>query len=215
MEKTNLDLLAEGAKAFGLLLSDATLGAFDLYLGELVKWNRKINLTAIRAEREIVLKHFLDSLSVFPFLSGVSTLLDIGSGAGFPGIPLRLVKPGLSVTLVDAVLKKVDFQRHIIRSLKLQGIEAVHGRVEEGAIRMNREEKYGGAVSRAFADLGTFLGLAYPYLRTGGLAMAMKGERLREEDRRQDDSPYRLEKRVEFTLPSSDDRRSILIYRKL
>jgi 16S rRNA (guanine527-N7)-methyltransferase len=214
MEKTNLDLLAEGAKVFGLLLSGATLGAFDLYLSELVKWNRKINLTAIRTEREIVVKHFLDSLSVFPLLSGVSALLDIGSGAGFPGIPLGLVKPGLSVTLVDAVLKKVDFQKHIIRSLKLQGIEAVHGRVEDGAVRMNREERYDGAISRAFSDLGAFLGLACPYLKSGGLAMAMKGERLREEDRQQDDSRYRLERRLDFALPSSDARRSILIYRK-
>jgi 16S rRNA (guanine527-N7)-methyltransferase len=214
MEKTNLDLLAEGAKAFGLFLNDATLGAFDLYLGELVTWNRKINLTAIRTEREIVVRHFLDSLSVFPLLSDVSALLDIGSGAGFPGIPLRLAKPGLSVTLVDAVLKKVDFQKHIIRSLKLQGIEAVHGRVEDGAVWKDREERYDGAVSRAFSDLGTFLGLACPYLRSGGLAMAMKGERLREEDRREGDSRYRLERRLDFALPSSKDRRSILVYRK-
>jgi 16S rRNA (guanine527-N7)-methyltransferase len=214
MEKTNLDLLAEGAKAFGLLLSEATLNAFDLYLGELVKWNRKINLTAIRTEREIVVKHFLDSLSVFPLLTDISALLDIGSGAGFPGIPLRLVEPSLSVTLVDGVLKKVDFQKHIIRSLRLQGIETVHGRVEDGAIRKGREEKYDGAVSRAFSDLGTFLGLASPYLRSGGVAIAMKGEVLREDERRQDDSRYRLERRVDLILPSSDFRRSIMIYRK-
>ena len=122
MERENRNLLVEGVKAFGIDLDEKKVGAFDLYLRELLKWNQKINLTAIRSEKGIVVKHFLDSLSAYPYLSKPSSLLDIGSGAGFPGIPLKMVEPFLEVTLIDSVRKKVDFQKHIIRTLGLKGI---------------------------------------------------------------------------------------------
>src|SRR4030042_5013646 len=99
-----------------------------------------MNLTAIRSEKGIVLKHFLDSLSVFPLLLKISSLLDIGSGAGFPGIPLKMIAPALEVTLIDSVQKKVDFQRHIIRTLHLKGIEAIHGRVQDQEVVQRLKE---------------------------------------------------------------------------
>jgi 16S rRNA (guanine527-N7)-methyltransferase len=131
MERESEDLLIEGATAFRIHLNEKDVEAFDLYLRELLKWNQKINLTAIRSEKGIVVKHFLDSLSVYPYLSKPSSLLDIGSGAGFPGIPLKMVEPFLEVTLIDSVRKKVDFQKHIIRTLGLKGIAAIHGRVQD------------------------------------------------------------------------------------
>lgn len=130
MEAENKDFLVEGAKTFGIYLGGKTIETFELYLKELLKWNQKINLTAIRSEKGIVLKHFLDSLSVHPYLPNCSSILDIGSGAGFPGIPLKIIQPTLEVTLIDSVHKKVDFQKHIIRTLGLKGIEAIHGREE-------------------------------------------------------------------------------------
>src|SRR5512139_249485 len=119
MESENRDLLVKGAKTFGVHLDQETVTLFDHYLRELLKWNQKINLTAIRTEQEIVLKHFLDSLSVYPYLQAPSFLVDLGSGAGFPGIPLKIVEPSFEMTLIDSVLKKVDFQRHMIRILGL------------------------------------------------------------------------------------------------
>ncbi len=99
MEAENKDLLIEGAKTFGIDLDEKAIEAFELYLKELVKWNQKINLTAVRSVRGIVLKHFLDSLSVYPYLPEHSFILDIGSGAGFPGIPLKIIQPSFQITL--------------------------------------------------------------------------------------------------------------------
>jgi len=135
METENKRLLIEGAKAFGIHLDEKAVETFSLFLRELLKWNQRINLTAAKTEEGIILKHFLDSISVHPYLPEYSPILDIGSGAGFPGIPLKMVKPSLEITLIDSVLKKVDFQKHIIRMLGLKGIEAIHGRAQDKEIR--------------------------------------------------------------------------------
>jgi 16S rRNA (guanine527-N7)-methyltransferase len=217
MEAENKNLLMEGAKTFGIHLDEKTAEAFDLYLKELLKWNQKINLTAIRTEKGIVLKHFLDSLSVFPYFSNISTLLDIGSGAGFPGIPLKMVEPSLEVTLIDSVRKKVDFQRHIIRRLGLKGIEAIHGRVQEKEILKGLEGQFDIVMSRAFSDLQTFLVLSFPLLRKGGIVLAMKGRVDRKEMRllpAMKEARYRLQKTVPFSLPFSSLKRSILLFGK-
>jgi len=217
MEMENKKLLIEGSKAFGIHLDEKTVEAFDLYLKELLKWNQKMNLTAIRTEKGVVLKHFLDSLSVFPYLSHVSSLLDIGSGAGFPGIPLKIVKLSLETTLIDSVRKKVDFQRHIIRLLGLKGIEAIHGRVQGKEIRQTMGERFDGVISRAFSDLQTFLVLSFPLLEKGGIVLAMKGETDWEEIRllpKMEEARYRLQKTVSFFLPFSSLKRSILLFEK-
>jgi 16S rRNA (guanine527-N7)-methyltransferase len=204
MEAENKNLLMEGAKTFGIHLDEKTAEAFDLYLKELLKWNQKINLTAIRTEKGIVLKHFLDSLSVFPYFSNISTLLDIGSGAGFPGIPLKMVEPSLEVTLIDSVRKKVDFQRHIIRRLGLKGIEAIHGRVQDKEILKGLEGRFDIVIS-------------FPLLRKGGIVLAMKGRVDRKEMRllpAMEEARYRLQKTVPFSLPFSSLKRSILLFEK-
>jgi 16S rRNA (guanine527-N7)-methyltransferase len=217
MESENRELLMEGAKTFGVTLEPGTVALFDRYLTELLKWNQKINLTAIRTEKEIVLKHFVDSLSVYPYLHAPSFLVDLGSGAGFPGIPLKIVQPSFGVTLIDSVLKKVDFQRHVIRILGLRGIESVHARVREKAAPGKMEGQCDIVVSRAFSDLGSFLRLAYPFLRKGGLAVAMKGDVSKEEGglaSESEGSRYTLQKTVPFCLPSSSFKRTILLFKK-
>jgi 16S rRNA (guanine527-N7)-methyltransferase len=217
MEMENRDLLVHGAKVFGIYLREREVEAFDLYLRELLKWNQKINLTAIRSERGVVLKHFLDSLSVYPYLSKTTSLLDVGSGAGFPGIPLKIVQPFLEMTLIDSVRKKVDFQRHIIRMFGLKRIEAIHGRVQDKEILQNLTGQFDTVISRAFSDLQTLLLLTYPFLKKGGLLLAMKGERERSELRlvsEGETTQYRLLKTVSFLLPQSSLRRSILLFQK-
>ncbi len=217
MEKENKDLLSEGAKLFEIDLNEKILEALDLYLRELLKWNQKMNLTAIRSEREIIRKHFLDSLSVYPHLPEVSNLLDIGSGAGFPGIPLKIVRPSLKLTLIDSVQKKTDFQRHIIRTLGLEGCQVIHGRIQDKEILERLKGQYDGVISRAFSKLSIFLPIGSLLLKQGGKLIAMKGRRL------DDELPYlssietlpcRLEKIIRFSLPFSSIRRTLLIFRK-
>jgi len=217
MEMENIKLLINGAKAFGINLSERTVEAFDLYLRELLKWNEKMNLTAIRSEKGIVLKHFLDSLSVFPLLLKISSLLDIGSGAGFPGIPLKMIQPSLEVTLIDSVQKKVDFQRHIIRTLGLKGIEAIHGRIQDKQILQTLGGRSDAIIARAFSDLDTLLLLSFPFLKKGGILLAMKGEGAGEELKRLPLSTrnrYRWIKTATFSLPYSSFKRSILLFEK-
>jgi 16S rRNA (guanine527-N7)-methyltransferase len=217
MERESKDLLIEGATAFGIHLDERDLEAFDLYLRELLKWNQKINLTAIRSEKGIVLKHFLDSLSAYPHLSKPSSLLDIGSGAGFPGIPLKMVGPFLEVTLIDSVRKKVDFQRHIIRTLGLKGIEAVHGRVQGKDVLQSMGGRFDFVISRAFSDLQTLLILSFPFLKKGGVVLAMKGEMDRAEIRslsKIEGTRYQLQKTISLLLPGSTFKRSILLFEK-
>ena len=217
METGNRRLLIEGAKAFGIDLFEKTMEAFDLYLRELLKWNEKMNLTAIRSEKGIVLKHFLDSLSVVPHLPKISSLLDIGSGAGFPGIPLKMVQPSLEVTLIDSVRKKIDFQSHIIRTLGLKGIGAIHGRIQDREILESFGGRFDAVIARAFSDLNTLLLLSFPFLKKGGIILAMKGEGAGEELKRLPLSTrnrYRWIKTATFSLPFSSFKRSILLFEK-
>jgi 16S rRNA (guanine527-N7)-methyltransferase len=217
MEMENKKLLIEGARTFGIHLDERTVAAFDLFLKEFLKWNQKINLTAIRSETGIITKHFLDSLSVHPCVPKSSSLLDIGSGPGFPAIPLKMVEPTLEVTLIDSVRKKVDFQRHILRKLGLKGIDAIHGRVQESEILQRMGGRFDCVVSRAFSDLSTFLILSYPFLKERGIALAMKGELKGEEalDSREGERvPYRMKETLTFTLPFTSLKRTILLFEK-
>jgi 16S rRNA (guanine527-N7)-methyltransferase len=218
METENKDLLVEGANTFGIHLDGKTIESFELYLKELLKWNQKINLTAIRSEKGIVLKHFLDSLSVYPYIPKTCSLLDIGSGAGFPGIPLKITQPNLEMTLIDSVRKKVDFQRHIIRMLGLRGTEAIHGRVQDKGILQCLARRFDIVLSRAFSDLRTFLVLSLPLLKEEGIVIAMKGEVDDKEMRlltETEGTRYRLQKTIPLILPFSSFQRTILLFEKI
>jgi len=217
MERENRQFLIEGAKGFGIHLDDKTIEAFDQFLRELLKWNQKINLTAIRSEKGIVLNHFLDSLSVHPYLPEICTLLDVGSGAGFPGIPLKIVQTSLEVISIDSTRKKIDFQRHIVRVLGLKGIEPIHGRIQDKEILWSMRGQFDIVISRAFSDLRTLLILSFPFLKTGGKVLAMKGNVSSEEIlhlHEIEGTPYRLQKTVPFVLPFSDFKRTILLFGK-
>lgn len=168
------ELLLIGAAELGIEISPDKINKFLLFADELKKWNRKINLTAITDARGIALKHFADSLVALKAAGNSSNLLDIGSGGGFPSIPLKIVKPGLSIVSVDAVEKKILFQRHVARLLEFDGFTAIHARCEELV------PEYGGrfelVVSRAFSDIVSFATLAVPFLGKKGRMIAMKGK---------------------------------------
>ncbi|MGB9082322.1 MAG: 16S rRNA (guanine(527)-N(7))-methyltransferase RsmG [Desulfuromonadaceae bacterium] len=167
------DIVAQEALAMGLSLSEREKDSFELYAAELKKWNSKVNLTAITKDKEIAIKHFVDSLSLAPYLTAADRLLDIGSGAGLPIIPLKIVSPEIPMVSVDAVAKKIHFQRHVIRMLNLQNIEAIHARVEE--LHATHRHSFSIITSRAFTRLDRFVSLAAPLLSEGGVLIAMKG----------------------------------------
>lgn len=208
-----LFLLSEYAEQFGLSLSQDNLAKFDIYLRELKAWNEKFNLTAIKEDRDIVIKHFLDSLTPLKFIKPGSTMLDIGSGAGFPGIPLKMAEPSLNVTLLDSVNKKVTFMRHMIEALELTGIEAVHARAEE--LAKTKKGSFDVVISRALASLSDFVKIGEPFLKPEGILIAMKGSRADEEVK---EAAKIIEKRrmrvrgiERFSLPGGAGDRVIVI----
>jgi 16S rRNA (guanine527-N7)-methyltransferase len=178
-----MERLAEGAKALGLRLSDKQLAAFQLYYEELVAWNQKFNLTAITEYEQVQVRHFLDSLSCLlaeevrrALARPDARAIDVGSGAGFPGIPLKLVCPGLQLTLLEATGKKVTFLEHIVARLGLQRVTAVHARAEELGHDPAQREAYDLALARAVADLPALVEYALPFCKPGGWFVAQKGE---------------------------------------
>ena len=165
--------LEHGAREMGLMLTDDNIKSFEIFAAELKKWNSRLNLTAITKENDVVTKHFLDSLNIIPFLFDEDHLLDIGSGAGFPVIPLKILRPDTDMISVDSVAKKVNFQRHVIRLLGLSRIDALQARVED--LHELHANKFSVITSRAFARLDQFVSLASPLLASGGRLIAMKG----------------------------------------
>jgi 16S rRNA (guanine527-N7)-methyltransferase len=176
-EPDPLALLTEGAATLGLELDPATLGHLQTYLEELKLWNAKINLTGLKTDRDIVIKHFLDSLAVLPFLDGAASLMDLGSGAGFPGLVLKLARPNLALTLVEARQKKAAFLEYLASRFRLSGVEVVQTHLTPSLAR-RREPKVAAVVSRAALTLPRLLELAAPLLAPGGVVLALKGVNL-------------------------------------
>jgi 16S rRNA (guanine527-N7)-methyltransferase len=174
--KAPLDLLQEGVAALGLELAPATLVHLQTYLEELKLWNAKINLTGLKTDRDIVIKHFLDSLAVLPFLDGAPSLVDLGSGAGFPGLVLKLARPQLTLTLVEARQKKAAFLEYLVARFNLTGVQVVQTHLTR-PLAQKWEPKVAGVVSRAVFILPRLLELAAPLLAAGGVVLALKSVR--------------------------------------
>src|SRR4030042_3113909 len=165
-------------RQLGLHLTRAQLSALSLYERELVDWNAHFNLTAIRDPQEIHIKHFLDSLTCLLVLrdTSIGRLIDIGTGAGFPGIPIKIIYPKMQLTLVESVGKKAEFCRHVVKILDLQGVEVVQERAETIGQNGSYREQYDWAVARAVAILPVLAEYLLPLVRVGGSMLAMKGE---------------------------------------
>ena len=207
------DILINGAKRFNVSLNKDQVRLFLEYLEILRLWNKKINLTSIKDENEIIIKHFIDSLSVVPFIENESRVLDIGSGAGFPGIPLKIVKPSIQLTLLDSTQKKVFFLLELINKLKLIGVNAVWGRAESRDNGVKRGY-YSYVVSRAVGRIEDLIELSIPYLVDKGEIILMRGGRGLEEWERskqiiKDD--LRLLRYNQYELPKSTHKRVVLV----
>ena len=168
-------LLIEGARSFDIELKSDQIRLFADHARELMRWNETFNITAITDPRDIALKHYLDSLPAARYIAPDATLLDIGSGGGFPGIPLKILLPSLTVTLIDASRKKVNFLKYAIRTLKLEHTEAIHGRAESLANDPSYRQRFDTIISRALSALPAYIRLAQPLLAAGGMIIALKG----------------------------------------
>lgn len=173
-----MDLLLHSTRELNLNLTYKQTVQFDLYYRELIRWNNSINLTSITNYEQVQTKHFLDSLTAIPFISqnapSKCRLLDIGSGAGFPGIPIKLLEPNYNVSLIESVGKKVDFLNYIIKTLELTNINVYNGRAEELAHQNDLRESFDIVISRGVAKLQTLVELMLPYCLIGGVTIALK-----------------------------------------
>lgn len=170
------NFLINQAKTIEIDLDHTLNRLFSIHAIELIKWTQKINITTITDPIEVASNHFLDSLVPSQFIPPEAALLDIGSGGGFPGIPLKVILPKLSVTLIDASRKKTSFLKHVIRTLKLDNIEALHIRAEDLAIHPSYINRFDVIISRALSSLDAFARLALPLLANGGVIIALRGE---------------------------------------
>lgn len=212
---TPRELLMKGAEELGIALSIEQINSFFIYFAELKKWNQKINLTTIREERDMIIKHGLDSLSYikgFSLAQGLK-LLDMGSGAGFPALLIKIVHPEITVTLVESVKKKASFLRHIIRTLKLNEADVVDKRTEE--LPDSLHTAFDVITARAFADMKSALSAGLPFLKPGGLMVLSRGPEETINDQELARARVSLEKRIELMLPHSDYKRAIWVFRKI
>jgi 16S rRNA (guanine527-N7)-methyltransferase len=173
--------LLELLRGLGLKISPEAIPLFERLVNELLRWNRSRNLTAITDHDEVLEKHLIDSLTLLPFARQARRLLDLGSGAGFPALPLKIACPELAVISVDAAGKKIDFQRHIVRLLELQDFTALHGRIELLQEQPGYRASFDLVTARALCGLADLLPLAEPFLAGGGRLVAMKGPEGRQE----------------------------------
>ncbi len=206
-------------ESINIVLSGTQKKQFYNYMNLLIEWNKKINLTAIIESEDIILKHFIDSLTVNKFIENESNIIDIGTGAGFPGIPLKIIKPEIEFELLDSLNKRINFLNEVINNLNLKNIKAIHARVEEFAKNKKNREKYNIVTSRAVANLNVLVEYMLPLAKLGGKCICMKGPNIKEEIEKSKNAIKilggEIESIEEFTLPQSDIKRTIIIIRKI
>lgn len=192
---------------------------FAVYMELLREWNEKINLTAITDEEGILVKHFFDSCSISEFVDNNSKIIDVGTGAGFPGLPLKIVNDTLNLTLVDSLNKRINFLNEVKDKLGLKNVETVHGRAEDIGIDNKYREKYDFAVSRAVAELRILVEYLLPLVKVGGKVIAMKGPNIDEEVENAKKAVKLLGGEIEriesFRLGNTDNERTVIIIKKI
>lgn len=207
----NEELLQKGLEEAGISCLESQVSAFMVFLQELKKWNRTYNLSALKTDKDIIIKHFIDSLLYLKAIpDGLLKIADVGAGAGFPGIPIKIARPEIDMTLIEPTRKKASFQRHIIRLLGLSGINVLEQRVEE--IGEEYEGLFDLIVSRATFSLEDFLKMACPYIKEEGLLIVSKGPKVHEE-LKEDDLPARqaVKEVIELSLPLAGARRNLVV----
>ena len=214
-------LLKSAAASIGVELNDKQVEQFIKYHEILVEWNSFMNLTGITEYEEVVQKHFVDSLALCKAINvnDVSNLIDIGTGAGFPGIPLKIAYPHLKVTLLDSLQKRIKFLDEVVNQLGLEEVETIHGRAEDFAKPSMKRESYDVVVSRAVANLASLSEYCLPYVKVGGYFIPYKSGKVDEELEESKKAVFllggKIEEEVKFMLPDSDISRSLIKVKKV
>ena len=199
-------------------INDEQFLKFYKYMNMLIEWNENINLTAIVEPKEIILKHFIDSLTVCNDINEGCSVVDVGTGAGFPGIPLKILRPDIEVTLMDSLNKRINFLQIVIKELELNGIVAIHGRIEDFGKNKDFREKFDCSVSRAVANLSVLSEYMLPLVKIGGKCICMKGSNVDEELEKANKAIDILGGKLydvnKFFLPDTDMGRNIVIIKK-
>lgn len=175
------DIIKEKLKLIDMDITEKEIKDFKLYMNLLLQWNEKINLTAITNEDDIILKHFVDSLTVMKYINNNDSVIDIGTGAGFPGIPLSIMNGNIKLTLMDSLNKRINFLNEIVKELDLKNVKTIHSRAEELARNKIYRENFDIAVSRAVANLCTLSEYMLPFIKVGGKCICMKGPNIDDE----------------------------------
>lgn len=210
--------IKEYAKEIDILLNEKQINQFYQYMQILLEWNEKINLTAITKPEEIILKHFVDSITIAKYLKPKAQIIDVGTGAGFPGIPIKIIREDIQVTLLDSLNKRINFLNEIIEKLELVQIQTIHSRAEEAGKSKKYRENFDVATSRAVANLSTLAEYLLPFVKQGGQVIAMKGATIEEELEASQKAIKVLGGKIRtidtFCLPKSDIDRNVIILQK-
>ncbi len=210
-------LLKLEAKKFNIDLTEDMINKFMTYKNLLKEWNEKINLTAITEDKEIVIKHFIDSLTIAKYIPERASIIDVGTGAGFPGIPIKIFRNDVKVVLLDSLNKRLKFLNEVIKELDLKNIETVHGRAEDVANNSKYREKFDISTARAVANISTLSELCTPFIKVGGAFICMKADA--EEEMKNAVHAMEVlgisEEIVDkFRIEEIDSERTIIVYRK-
>ena len=221
LEKYDTSQFIQDLKELGVSLTDKQIEQFLIYYELLTEWNSFMNLTAITEYEDVLKKHFVDSVSLIQAVDVRKelTLIDVGTGAGFPGLALKIAYPELKVTLLDSLQKRIQFLDAVIEKLGLEGIEAIHGRAEDFAKPQKLRESFDLCVSRAVANLSTLSEYCLPFVKVGGYFIPYKSEKIAQEKEEAEKALELLggkfERQVEFMLPSSDIYRNLFVIKKV
>lgn len=215
------ELMRQAANSYGLIMDDVRLAQFEAYFQLLIKWNEKINLTAITEPQQVAVKHMIDSLSCLDdaVFKQNASVIDVGTGAGFPGLPLKIWRPDLQLTLMDSLNKRIKFLQAVVDELGLLTVETVHCRAEEGAKNKRYRANFDIAVSRAVARLNILAEYCLPFVKSGGWFVALKGSQYQAEADEAKRAVSLLGGKIEriepVKLPGLDDGRAVVYIRKV
>lgn len=215
------DMLNEACQSMGLSFDEEKYNKFIKYKDLIKEWNQKINLTAITDDEEIIKKHFIDSIKVFncDYVKNAKSIIDIGTGGGFPGVPMRIVKEDSKMVLLDSLNKRINFLNEVINDLNLSNIKTIHGRAEDFAQNAEYRQRFDLAVSRAVANLTVLLEFCLPYVKVGGYFVALKGPAIEEEIKAAEGALKalggKIEKIIEVDIEGSDLKHNLLVVKKI